>query len=171
MVELSTLQAVREIVTIVGVIAGLSYYFLTVQNANKARKIQLLHDITEFFIEGHSNLPYYKMMAMEWDNYDDFISKYGWEKDLAFYDEWIRLWRNMNYTGLLMKDGLVDASDFVHIIGDHSPLFWSKFKDIIGEMRTRYDNPELYIGIEFLASEVDKYRISKGLKPKASTNQ
>jgi len=36
MFELSTLQAVREVVTIVGVIAGLSYYFLTLQNANKA---------------------------------------------------------------------------------------------------------------------------------------
>jgi hypothetical protein len=36
MIELSTLQAVREIVTIVGVISGLSYYFLTLQNANKA---------------------------------------------------------------------------------------------------------------------------------------
>jgi hypothetical protein len=38
-------------------------------------------------------------------------------------------------------------------------------------MRIEYDNPELYVGMEILAREVDKYRISKGLKPKASTPQ
>ena len=47
MIELSTLQAIREIVTIVGVIAGLTYYILTVQNANKARKIQLTLRLTD----------------------------------------------------------------------------------------------------------------------------
>ena len=37
MIELSVF---RDLVAIFGVIGGFSYYFLTVQNANKARKIQ-----------------------------------------------------------------------------------------------------------------------------------
>jgi predicted small secreted protein len=48
MIELSTLQAVREVVTIVGVVAGLTYYVLTVQNANKARKIQLINRSAQY---------------------------------------------------------------------------------------------------------------------------
>ena len=54
-------------------------------------------------------------------------------------------------------------------IGDGTPIFWSKFKPIIEEMRRLDDNPELYIGVEILAEEVDKYRVSKGLKPKGQT--
>jgi hypothetical protein len=49
MVELFTLQVIREVVTLVGVIAGLTYYILTVQNANKERKIQLTLRLADQF--------------------------------------------------------------------------------------------------------------------------
>lgn len=163
MIELST---IRDVVTIFGVIAGFTYYFLTVQNTIKARKIQLLREINEYFTGERSNLPFYQMMNMQWDDYEDFNNKYGINADIEFYDERIRLWRNMNYTGLLLKNGLIDVSSYVQYIGDNTPLVWNKFKPIVLEMRKIYDNPEIYIGWETLAVEVDKYRISKGLKPK-----
>ena len=106
------------------------------------------------------------MMNMEWDNYNDFMSKYGSEVNPDNYNGRVRIWRNMNYYGLLINDGLIDASMYVRIIADQAPLVWSKFRDIIEEMRIIHDNPELYIGMEILASEIDKYRLSKGLKPK-----
>lgn len=166
MIDPTTVSMIRDIVAIFGVVAGFSYYFITVQNTNKARKIQLLREINEFFVAEHSNLPFYQMMNMKWDDYEDFNNKYGINADLEFFDERTRLWRNTNYTGLLMKDGLIDISTYVQYIGDNTPIVWNKFKPIVMEMRKIYDNPELYIGWETLAAEVDKYRISKGLKPK-----
>jgi len=74
----------------------------------------------------------------------------------------------MNYYGLLINDGLIDASMYIRIIADQAPLVWSKFRDIIMEMRRIHDNPELYIGMEILAEEIDKYRLSSGLNPKGS---
>ena len=42
MIEIS---AVRDLVAIFGVLAGFAYYIVTVQNANKVRKTQLLMEI------------------------------------------------------------------------------------------------------------------------------
>ncbi|MFC1803813.1 hypothetical protein ACFL0D_07595 [Thermoproteota archaeon] len=61
---------------------------------------------------------------------------------------------------------MIDASSFVQILADNSPILWSKYKDIIEEQRRLNDNPELYIGFEILAKEVDNYCLSKGLKSK-----
>ena len=53
--------------------------------------------------------------------------------------------------------------------GARAPIIWSKFKDTIEEQRVLFDNPEHLMGIEILAKESDKYRISKGLNPKIPT--
>jgi hypothetical protein len=47
MVDLAMLQVVRDFVAIFGVIAGFSYYVLTVRNASKARKVQTLMQTRE----------------------------------------------------------------------------------------------------------------------------
>jgi hypothetical protein len=174
MVEL-TYPVLLDTIRTLGIIVGISYYVLTLRNQQKSqkhaedtRKIQLLHNLNRFFVEGHSNLSFYQMMNMEWENYDDFKSKYSFQSNPEFYDEWIRLWRNMNYNGLIMNAGLIDASTYVQYSGDYSPIIWSKFKPIIEEMRLERDNPELFIGFEILANEVDRYRQSRGLKPRVS---
>ena len=167
---LSTLQTA-------GLLVGISYYILTLRNQQKSqkhaeetRKIQLLYDMNLNMRRLESNLDWNNMMAMEWENYDDFLSKYALEKTPDIYDGRTRIWRNMNFNGLLIRDGLLDASTYVPYIADNAPIVWSKFKDIIEEMRIQWDNPELYIGMEILANKVDKYRISKGLKPKAGAS-
>ena len=74
----------------------------------------------------------------------------------------------MNFSGLLIRDGLIDASKYIQYAGYTAPIFWRKFKPIIEEMRIKTDNTELNFGIEILANETDKYHMSKGLKPTTS---
>ena len=111
------------------------------------------------------------MMNMEWDNFDDFNSKYGPEGNPEHYNSRVKIWRSLNYYGLLVEDRLIDVSTYVRIIADSAPIVWHKFGAIIEEMRRLQDNPELYIGIEILAREVDNYRLSKGLEPKVKSTQ
>lgn len=169
-----TYPMMLDTVRTLGILVGISYYIMTLRNqqlsqkhAEDTRKIQLLHDITEWTSEPDSK--WSEMMNMEWDDYDDFNSKYCAENNPDHYYGRMRIWRYLNYYGLLIDDGLIDASTYVRIIADQAPLVWSKFRDIIEEMRIVNDNPELYVGMEIIAVEVDKYRLSKGLKPKALT--
>jgi hypothetical protein len=106
------------------------------------------------------------MMNMEWTDYQDFENKYGWTNNPEGYNSRVKIWRNMNYYGLLVQDGMIDISTYVRMISDGAPVVWDKFKNIIMEMRQIEDNPDLYNGIETLAKETDNYRKSKGLKPK-----
>ena len=74
MVELSL---IRDFVAIFGVIAGFSYYVLTVRNQIKTRQAQLFYSLNRDFTEYNSWLRNRELFYMEWDDYDDFEKKFG----------------------------------------------------------------------------------------------
>ena len=170
MVEV-TYQMVLSTIQTISLVIGISYYLIVLRNqqinqkhAEDTRKIQLLHDISEF--TSNSNNDFYTMMNMVWTDYEDFENKYEWKNNPEGFNSRIKIWRNMNYYGLLVKDGLIDVGTYCDMISDGAPIVWDKFKDIIVEMRRLEDNPKLYSGMEVLAIETDNYRISRGLEPK-----
>ena len=74
MIELST---VRDLVAIFGVIAGFTYYVITVRNAQKTRQTQTLMQLyqTRYSPEGVKRL--WAIMSMEWTDFDDWMKKYS----------------------------------------------------------------------------------------------
>jgi hypothetical protein len=174
MVELSV---VRDLVAIFSFVIGLTYYIMVLQNqqknqkhAQETRKIQLLTSHNEHISEEGGLARWYALMSMQWDDYDDFISKYGYGNNPELSEVRMEIWRAMNQNGLLIRDGLIDTQSYVHYIGTTPPLVWKKFKDIIETQRVLFDNPEHFIGIEILANEVDKYRSEMGLPPQEFTD-
>ena len=170
MVEV-TYQMVLSTIQTISLVIGISYYIIVLRNQLKSqkhveetRKIQLLHDISEF--TSNSNNDFNTMMNMEWTDYEDFEIKYGWTNNPEGYNSRVKIWRNMNYYGLLVQDGIIDVGTYISMISDGAPIVWDKFKDIIMELRRIHDNPDFYSGMETLAEETDKFRIRKGLKPK-----
>ena len=166
-------QMVLSTIQTMSLVIGISYYILVLRNQQKnqkhaegMRKIQLLYEIFEFTTT--TNDEWNDMMNMTWTDYEDFEEKYGYENNPDSYAARSKIWRNMNYYGLLVEDELIDARDYVRMIADQSPIVWSKFKDIILEMRRIQDNPDMYAGMEILAEATNNYRISKGLKPKGT---
>jgi len=169
MVEI-TIPLVLDIIRTIGIIVGIVYYLTIMRNnqrsqrqSEETRKIQLLLDHNQYIMNRND---WNSVMSMEWEDYDDFMEKYGWESNPELYEKRNGVWRRLHFSGLLVRDGLIDISTFVDYIGDNSPVMWNKFKDIIEEQRILFDNPELYVGIEYLANEVEKYRLRRGMKPK-----
>jgi hypothetical protein len=177
MVEI-TYQMVLSTLQTAGLLVGIFYYVMTLRNAEKAReltlqsqkhaeetrKIQLLLDINKD-IEGlGSGLQYNVIMDMKWDSYDDFVSKYGYENNPDSYRKRMRIWRNMHKNGLLVRDGLIDVRTIFDYTSGGSLYMWRKFKDIIEEIRRLYHLPDYLIGLEYLAGEIEKYRLSQGLE-------
>ena len=120
--------------------------------------------MNENIAERSGSVDYSEVMAWQWDNFDDYISKYGVENNPDFYRKRVRMWLQMNINGLLIRDGLNDTRAYVDYIGFGPLYMWRKFKDIIEETRRRYGDPLLYIGFEYLAGELEKYRLSLGLE-------
>lgn len=169
MVEI-TISIVLQIIQTLSLVVGIVYYLTIMRNNQKSqqqseetRKIQLLLEHNRYIMSGNN---WNAVMSMEWNDYDDFISKYGWESNPDLYDKRNGIWRRMHFSGLLVRDGLIDISTYIDYISDNAPIMWNKFNDLIEEMRILYDSPELFIGIECLANEVEKYRLSRGIKAK-----
>jgi hypothetical protein len=161
---LSTLQTV-------GILVGIFYYIMTLRNqqrnqehSEETRKIQLLLDINKNIEELGSGVQYNEIMDMKWDSYDDFISKYGYENNPEAYRKRMRMWRVMHVNGLLVRDGLIDVRALVDYTSGGSLYMWRKFKDIIEESRRLYHRPDYLFGLEYLAGEIEKYRLSQGLE-------
>jgi len=178
MVEQVTFQTTFQFLQTVGILVGVYYYIITIrtnqrnqeiaqknqEHSEETRKIQLLLDINKD-IEGlGSGLQYNVIMDMKWDSYDDFVSKYGYENNPDSYRKRMRIWRNMHKNGLLVRDGLLDVRAIIDYVGDGPYYVWKKFIDIIEESRRLYDMPESFIGLEYLAGEIEKYRLSQGLE-------
>ena len=167
-----TYQMVLSTLQTAGILVGIFYYIMTLRNQQKnreqseeTRKIQLLLRMSENIAErSGAGVDYSEIMAMQWDNYDDFISKYGVENNPDSYRKRMRIWRQMDVNGLLVRDELIDARAIVDYIGYGQLFMWRKFKDIIEESRRRYGDPQGYIGFEYLAGELEKYRLSQGLE-------
>src|SRR4030066_2315537 len=89
MIELST---IRDLVAIFGVVAGFSYYVLTVrinqrnqelslkaqQQTLETRQAQLLMSLYQRWQEPEFQDAFYELLSWEWRDYDDFWEKYGW---------------------------------------------------------------------------------------------
>jgi len=170
MVELSL---IRDVVAIFGVIAGFSYYVLTVRAnqrnhkiATETRQIQYLQNIVQEQIEG-SPEDFQEIMSQEWSNFDDFLEKYGIGNNPRNYRIRNSIWRGYNTAGLMLRDGLIDVETYIEYLGDVPIQVWMKYGDIIREFREIFQLPCYMIGMEYLATELDKYRLKKGWGEKA----
>ena len=167
-----TYQMVLSTLQTAGILVGIFYYIMTLRNQQKTReqseetrKIQLLLWMNENISErSGAGVDYNEIMAMQWDDYDDYISKYGIENNPDSWRKRVRIWRQMNVNGLLVRGELIDVRAMVDYIGYGSIDMWRKFKDIIEETRKSYDNPQMLSGFEYLAGELEKYRLSQGLE-------
>jgi len=166
MIELSTLQAVREIVTIVGVIAGLSYYVLTVQNATKARKTQVLMQLRDRATSKEWLKDFSELLESEWTDYDDYRRKYIATQNSDFYAKRYAMWEYLDGVGYLLHENLIDRESLYSLSqGMGAVVMWRKWKTIVEEQRKAYDYPDWWVWFEYLAEEMSKMRVERGHSP------
>ncbi len=162
MVELSV---IRDLVAIFGVIAGFSYYVLTVRNNQHNQKLSLkaqqqtletrqaqlfMHIYSIFqsteFVSAFSNIVY----NVEWKDYDDFISKYGPRANLELSSQRTTVGSYFEGLGVLVKRGLIDATLVDDLLSGLIVMYWEKFKPIVEEHRRRLNYPQYGEWVEYL---------------------
>jgi len=173
MVDPAVITMVKDIVTILGVIGGFTYYVMTVRTAQKNQQLALEARQTQMFIEYHDkfisslNTTYFELLEWEWDSYDDFLKKYGRPWPLTEEIKHQKLAKSFidifgYYEGLGV---LVQTSDInIELIARFGGIsIWDKFEPIVFEIRSRYGAHGAFGGFEELVIRVKEFYVSTTL--------
>ena len=159
------LSLIRDIIAIFGVIAGLSYYVITVRNQNKQRNAQLFIQYHDKIMSNPLKNKQSIVMSWKWENYDDFEEKYGKLPDASnFYvDAESVLWNLFDvlayYEGLgvLMSKHQLDLEMVIRFNGGLITRFWEKFESLIYEWRRRQNLLNWWVEFENLYLKIGEY--------------
>jgi hypothetical protein len=113
---LSTLQTIALVV-------GIAYYLFIMRNSQRnqeltlkaqeqaleTRQTQLFMQIYQDMSSPEHYLRSNELLAMEWEDWDDYIRKYGLENNPEAYALRHSMWYRLNGVGLLVKAGLIDV--------------------------------------------------------------
>ncbi|MCW4050176.1 MAG: DUF4760 domain-containing protein [Candidatus Bathyarchaeota archaeon] len=170
MIELSV---IRDLVTIFGVIAGFSYYVLTVRNAQKTRELtlkaqkqsadtrqaQLLMQIYSHLREDKFNTHYTGLFRYEWEDYDDYREKFG--DDLEFRAMMNYVCSFFEGVGVLVYRKFLDPQLVDDLMSSYVFRVWEKIGPYIKEARIRRNRPELWDKFEYLYDETMKIYVQE----------
>jgi hypothetical protein len=132
MIELST---IRDFVAIFGVIAGFSYYVITVRNQKKARQAQLMSGLHETYRSPEFRKMQLEVLWFDCSNFNEFNDKYGPEVDLESYAKWQSVMAFFNGIGILLKKDMLDINLVDELLASMIFATWNKMGSIILEWR------------------------------------
>ena len=170
MIELSV---VRDLVAIFGVIAGFSYYVLTVRNAQKTRELtlkaqkqsadtrqaQLLMQLYAHLREDKFNTQFSELRKYELRDYDDYREKV--DGDIEFRAMLNYVCSFFEGVGVLVHRNFLDPQLVDDLMSSYIFLTWEKIGPYIKEIRLRRNRPELWDKFEYLYEEVMKIYIQE----------
>ena len=105
------------------------------------------------------------MITQQWDDYDDFINKYGNESNIEAWTSWLSLAAFFNGIGVLVKRGKIEIDVVEELLANTIFVSWYRMQPIIigwrkGEDPVSPDGrsskyPFLH-GFEYLYNELNK---------------
>ena len=166
MIELSV---IRDLVTIFGVLAGFSYYVLTVRANSRNQQLQLETRQTQLYMQIYQQIAdekfgknYVEFMNMTWLNYDDFEKKYGSDEHPENYSMRWNLWYLIDGVGYILRRNMIDVETVVNLGGGMFLMVWEKSKELIIEQRRRYKIPFLLDNFEYLVNDINRWSHEHG---------
>ena len=163
MVDPAVITMVKDIVTILGVIGGFTYYVMTVRATQRNQKHQLETRQAQFLLD--LNNMWTKEKAKDWQEISvlqfqdtqDFFEKYDYSVNPEIRLQWSTTFDMMNNYGKILKPGLIDSETMYNAMDGVSTIkMWNKYEPIVQELRKRRNAPFLYEFFEYLAEEMEK---------------
>jgi hypothetical protein len=155
MIDPVSLQMLRDVVAIFGVIAGFTYYVMTVRHQRSSRKAQLFMEMYRDFKTVDVQKAWIDVVIVwEWDNYEDFRKKYSWTTNWEERKKQALLTGIYEGLGVLVYRNLIDIKMIDELMRSYIVLFWEKMSPIFLELRKM--NPLTAEWTEYLYNEVKK---------------
>jgi len=157
MVDLAVLTMVKDIVTILGVIGGFTYYVMTVRHQNSSRKAQIFMEMYRDFKRPDIQSAYSDISRVwQWDSIEDFNEKYGPENNPDEFQKYMLVYSVYEGLGVLIYRNIIDVTMIEELMRSYVVGFWEKLAPIIYEWRVKYDSPIIAEWMEYLYNEVSK---------------
>ena len=142
---MSELTILRDVVTIVGVIVGFTYYVINVRNAQRiqqlqleTRQYQLYNAIAQNSQNKANQLAYFDVMYKQvWADFEEFWQKYGPHTNPDAYANFILVGEIYNVIGILVEKGAVDPALFYRHNGPIVLRLWEKIEPLVKGTRNR----------------------------------
>jgi hypothetical protein len=170
------IESIPYVLTGIGIIISILYYTSVLRNANKTRELalnaqqqavetrqaQLFMQIYQEMSSQEHYIRSNELLHMEWEDWDDYVRKYGSDNNPEAYALRCSMWYRLNGVGLLVKAGLIDVERVFDLMSETILWQWEKWGDIIIMIREKYNNPGYMAGFEFIAEEMVKESESRG---------
>ena len=158
MIDPITLSMIRDVITIFGVIAGFSYYVLTVRNSRKTQKHQLETRQAQLFMQMYNRWNTLEMrtqfdlvMASEWKDYDDFVD---YSRDREYMTGFYIVAGFIEGIGVLVNKGLIEAGLVDDLLSGSLMRYWEKLEPVVFEIRARRNWPQYGEWGEYLYCQI-----------------
>jgi len=143
---MASIEFLAIIFTGLGLTASVIYYANILQNANKTQKMQLETQHIQLFMqlyEKYSSQEFRKqhstMINQKWENYDDFMTKYGNENNVEAWASWLSVGAYFNGIGVLVRRGKIDFALVEELLANSVFIAWIRMEPIIMGWRSRED--------------------------------
>ena len=172
---MASLETLLTYLTLISVPIGVFYHIMTLNNTRKnqqmqldTRQAQLLMQIYQSRYNQVGIKQFWKILLLQWDDFEDYMKKYGPYDNPEVTDELALITSEWNYfdgLGILLQDGLLNENNVYRMMGIRSIMIWYKCETLIQNIRSMEGGTgEDYLeGFEFLANKMIDIRKSKGV--------
>ena len=158
---MASFEFLAIILTGIGLTVSLVYYTSVLSNQNKVMKTQILQKSFELLIAKDTNLDWWKVHYLEWENYDDLRARYGPTVDIETWSMINKVWNEMNGIGYLVYKGVIDVES-VYDYGGGRPIgTYRKYKPYFDESSRRHGYNRMK-WLEYLYDEMRKLSEERG---------
>ena len=127
MVDLAALSMVRDIVAILGVVGGFTYYVMTVRHQNTSRKAQLFMEMYRDFKRPDIQKAFNDVVNIwTWKDYDEFVEKYGRDTNYDEFNKYMLVYSVYEGLGVLVYRNLIDVTMIEELMRSYVVSFWEK---------------------------------------------
>ena len=157
------LGIVLSFIQAVGIIVGVGYYILNIQNNQRTQKLQIYNNFLQYRLTEEYWDKVLEVLYQEWETYDEWYLKYG---SRANKDSWLKfqtlcVW--FNSLGEVTKDLKMGINVVQDSMGPVALMIWDKIEPIVeGESKrylTQYGMTISYLdGFRYLVEELKKHR-------------
>ena len=150
MVDTAVLTMVKDIVTILGVVGGFTYYVMTIRNQRENQQLVSVNNMISALRDEKMYRNFLESLDFEWVDFEDFTRKY---KTHEQEPKWMPIMNYFDSFGYLWKKGVVTIKDLSNSFRYGYILYWRKFKPIVKAHRRYYK--DLFLDFEEFAEALE----------------